>query len=128
MEEEKTAAEIDILAGMGLSAEEEAAAEKVLAIQRGKLARRQVRHRPFFASRRLSAPLAVSVCLCFCLSLSLPLASSRFLSLSLAVSRSLACLCLSLSAWCYPFVSVSPSLSRCVCLPLAPAVPSCWLG
>ena len=41
---EADAEEADILAGMGLSAEEAAsAAEKVQAIQRGKLARRQVR-------------------------------------------------------------------------------------
>ena len=40
-----------ILAGMGLSTEEVAeVVEKVQAIQRGKLARWQVRHRPFFVS------------------------------------------------------------------------------
>jgi hypothetical protein len=50
-----------------------AAAEKVQAIQRGKLARRQVRHRPSSptASRCLWLHPAVSVCLCVsCVSVS----------------------------------------------------------
>jgi hypothetical protein len=83
---------------MGLSAEEAAAAaEKVQAIQRGKLARRQVRHRPSFVSRCLSLSPAVSGRLC------VSVFPFRSLWLSLAVPR---CGC----AFVHPCVSVSPRL------------------